>query len=97
MLSVTEAIRRFSDIEVHEDESLKCYMNCLFHEFAVVDDNGDAHFEKIRAVVPDSMKFIFDNMAAGCMHPKGDNNLCEKAFWLHKCWKAADPKHYFIV
>lgn len=71
-------------------------MNCLFHEFDVVDDNGEAHFEKIRAVVPESMKLIFDNMMVGCMHPKGDN-LCEKAFWLHKCWKTADPKHYFIV
>lgn len=27
-----EAIIKFSDGEIHEDEKLKCYMNCVFHE-----------------------------------------------------------------
>lgn len=31
-----EAIRRFSDNEIHEDEKLKCYMSCVFHETKVV-------------------------------------------------------------
>lgn len=29
---VSEAIKEFSDGEVHEDPKLKCYMSCLFHE-----------------------------------------------------------------
>lgn len=31
-----EAIKEFSDGQIHEDEKLKCYMNCIFHEAKVV-------------------------------------------------------------
>lgn len=31
-----EAIREFSDGKIHEDDKLKCYMNCMFHETKVV-------------------------------------------------------------
>lgn len=31
-----EAIKEFSDGQIHEDEKLKCYMNCIFHEVGVV-------------------------------------------------------------
>lgn len=31
-----EAITEFSDGKHHEDEKLKCYMNCVFHEIKVV-------------------------------------------------------------
>lgn len=34
-----EAIREFSDGQIHEDEKLKCYMNCIFHEIEVVSVN----------------------------------------------------------
>lgn len=86
----TEAIQRFSDVEVHENEPLKCYMNCLFHEFKMVDDDGEAHFEKILGRLPESMQKMAKQMLAKCEHPQGDN-LCERAFWLHKCFKEVDP------
>lgn len=31
-----EAITEFSDGKHHEDDKLKCYMNCVFHESRVV-------------------------------------------------------------
>ncbi|XP_050100489.1 pheromone-binding protein-related protein 6 [Anopheles aquasalis] len=91
-----EAIKKFSDEEIHEDEKLKCYMNCLFHEAKVVDDNGDVHLEKLHDSLPDSMHNIALHMGKRCLYPEGET-LCEKAFWLHKCWKQSDPKHYFLV
>uniref|UniRef100_A0A1Q3EV29 Putative odorant-binding protein n=1 Tax=Culex tarsalis TaxID=7177 RepID=A0A1Q3EV29_CULTA len=91
-----EAIIEFSDGKIHEDEKLKCYMNCLFHEAKVVDDNGDVHLEKLHDSLPNSMHDIAMHMGKRCLYPEGEN-LCEKAFWLHKCWKQADPKHYFLV
>ncbi|KAJ6642869.1 General odorant-binding protein 83a [Pseudolycoriella hygida] len=94
-----EAIKKFSDVEVHEDEKLKCYMNCLFHEAKVVDENGELHLERLAEGL-DMLKPEIQEIALGmgkkCMKPIGDN-LCEKAFWYHKCWKNADPKHYFLV
>lgn len=69
---------------------LKCYMNCIFHEFEVVDDEGEVHFDKVLRRIPDSMKEIAKNMLSKCEHPEGDN-LCKRAFWLHKCWKGIDP------
>ncbi|XP_063709574.1 general odorant-binding protein 83a-like isoform X2 [Culicoides brevitarsis] len=90
-----EAIKEFSDGQIHEDEKLKCYMNCVFHEAKVVDDNGDVHLEKLHDMLPDSMADIALHMGKRCLYPKGDT-LCERAFWLHKCWKTADPKHYFL-
>lgn len=77
-------------MEVHEDEPLKCYMNCLFHEFGMVDDAGEAHFEKILGRLPASMQPAAAQMLAECEHPQG-GNLCERAFWLHGCFKRNDP------
>lgn len=34
-----EAIRKFSDEQIHEDQQLKCYMNCVFHETKVVSSS----------------------------------------------------------
>lgn len=34
-----EAIKEFSDGKAHEDEKLKCYMNCVFHETKVVSSS----------------------------------------------------------
>lgn len=86
-----EAIKEFSDGEIHEDEALKCYMNCIFHEAKVVDDDGNVHLEKLHSMLPESMADIAMHMGKKCLYPKGDT-LCERAFWLHKCWKTADPK-----
>lgn len=69
-------------------------MNCVFHELKVVDDNGELHFEKISAgierLAPDVQEILM-NMGKKCLKPEGDN-LCERAFWFHKCWKTVDPK-----
>lgn len=94
---LTEAIKEFSDGQIHEDEALKCYMNCLFHEFEVVDDNGDVHMEKVLNAIPgEKLRNIMMEASKGCIHPEGDT-LCHKAWWFHQCWKKADPVHYFLV
>ncbi|XP_055685311.1 general odorant-binding protein 83a-like [Lutzomyia longipalpis] len=92
-------IQEFSDgdhLSPVEDEALKCYMNCLFHKIQVVDDTGHVHFEKLRLKVPDDLKDVGHNMIAQCENPVGAN-LCEKAYWLHTCFKRVDPVHYFLV
>lgn len=86
----SEAIQRFSDVEVHDNEPLKCYMSCLFHEFGMTDEAGDAHFERILSRLPASMQPVVQAMLANCEHPQGPN-LCERAFWLHSCFKRLDP------
>ncbi|XP_031617430.1 pheromone-binding protein-related protein 6-like [Contarinia nasturtii] len=94
-----EAIKEFSDGEVHEDRALKCYMSCLFHEFNVVDDNGDPHFEKIQTHVDrfdEEIRHIANKLVAACQNPQGQDK-CERAFSIHKCWKTTDPKHYFLA
>ncbi|XP_032597537.1 general odorant-binding protein 83a [Drosophila grimshawi] len=93
---VTEAaIKEFSDGEVHEDEKLKCYMYCVFDETDVLHEDGEVHLEKLLDRL-DSMHDIAINMGKRCLYPKGDTK-CERAFWLHRCWKQADPKHYFLI
>ena len=91
IILISEAIKEFSDGEIHEDEKLKCYMNCIFHEAQVVDENGNVHLEKLHDMLPESMSDIALNMGKKCLYPKGDTQ-CERAFWLHKCWKTADPR-----
>ncbi|EDS29382.1 odorant binding protein [Culex quinquefasciatus] len=90
-----DAIKRFSDQEIHEDDNLKCYMNCLFHKAGVVNDKGEFHYVKIQDFLPESMHLITLNWFKRCLYPQGEN-LCEKAFWLNKCWKERDPVHYFL-
>lgn len=89
------AVREFSDGAIVDevDESLKCYMNCMFHEMEVVDDRGHVHLEKVQDAYGDNeeMHLILLNMGKRCLYPKGDT-LCDKAFWLNRCWKRADPK-----
>lgn len=88
----TDLIKEFSDGEIVDDENLKCYMNCLFHEMDVVHDNGNVNLEKVQDAYGGDwdMHIILLNMMKRCLYPKGDN-LCEKAYWLNKCWKNADP------
>ncbi|KAJ6637723.1 General odorant-binding protein 83a [Pseudolycoriella hygida] len=90
-----DAIQEFSDGQIHEDEKLKCYMNCIFHEAKVVDADGEVHLEMLHEMLPDSMQTIAMHMGKKCLYPKGETQ-CDRAFWLHKCWKSADPKHYFL-
>lgn len=93
-LKITEAIREFSDGHIHEDEALKCYMDCLFKEAHVVDEKGDLHLEKLATHVEkldEEIQMIAINMGRKCLKVQGANQ-CERAFWYHKCWKSADPK-----
>lgn len=88
------ALKEFSDGEIHEDAPMKCYMNCIFHEFKVVDDNGEVHFDKIQSHVDawdEEVREIANGFLKQCTQLEGDNQ-CERAFSLHKCWKMADPK-----
>lgn len=82
----TEAIKEFSDGEIHEDEKLKCYMDCLFKEARVVDDAGEVHLEKLYTHIEkldEEIQMIAINMGKKCLRPKGDTQ-CERAFWYHK-------------
>lgn len=94
-----ESIKEFSDGEIHEDEKLKCYMHCLFHEAHLYNDKGELHFEKLQTHIEkldEEIQDIAFHMGRKCLKPVGDNQ-CERAFWYHKCWKTNDPKHYFLV
>ncbi|GBP16017.1 General odorant-binding protein 83a [Eumeta japonica] len=96
MTTWTRAQQPRRDADIHEDEALKCYMNCLFHEFEVVDENGDVHLETLFRMVPSSIQDVLVKASENCIHPEGDT-LCHKAWWFHQCWKKADPVvRYFI-
>lgn len=94
-----EAIKEFSDGEIHEDEALKCYMYCIFEEAGAVHANGEVHLEELAdhlSTYDDDVQEIFFHMGRRCLRPVGEN-LCERGFWFHKCWKTYDPKHYFLI
>lgn len=95
----SEAIREFSDGEIHEDGALKCYMDCLFKEAKVVDENGELHLEKLATHIEkldEEIQLIAIHMGKKCLRVQGENQ-CERAFWYHKCWKSADPKVIFSL
>lgn len=85
------AIKRFSDVEIFDDdEKLKCYMGCLFVKAGVSDGNGDLHLGKVLELIPKEFEDIALKMGSRCLKPKG-KTPCERAFWFNKCWKLADP------
>lgn len=91
---IAEAIKQFSDGEIHEDANLKCYMQCIFVEANAVDEHGEVHLEKLQVHIEDldrEIQNIAINMGKKCLYPEGET-LCDKAFWFHKCWKTNDPK-----
>lgn len=65
---------------------MKCYMDCLFKELKVVDENGELHMEKLVTHIEkldEEVQAIAIHMGRKCLKPKGDNQ-CERAFWYHK-------------
>ena len=89
-----EAIKEFSDGEIHDDEKLKCYMHCIFVEGKVVDEKDELHLEKLQLHIEKLDKEIRDiayRIGKKCLYPEGET-LCDRAFWYHKCWKSTDPK-----
>lgn len=89
-----EAIKEFSDGEIHDDANLKCYMHCVFVEANAVDEHGEVHLEKLQVHIEDldrEIQNIAIHMGKKCLYPEGET-LCDKAFWFHKCWKTNDPK-----
>ncbi|XP_055305302.1 pheromone-binding protein-related protein 6 [Sitodiplosis mosellana] len=94
-----EAIKEFSDGEIHDDPALKCYMHCLFVEAKAVDEHGEVHLELLQVHIDELDREIQDiaiHMGKKCLYPKGET-LCDRAWWYHQCWKSADPKHYFLI
>lgn len=86
------AILEFSDGKIHDDPVVKCYMNCMFHEYEIVDDDGEFHTEKVIDKIPDSLKAVAIPLLNTCfnVHVDGETQ-CDRAHLLHKCWKLADP------
>lgn len=81
-----------------DDEKLKCYMNCLFAEADLTDNDGLLHLEKLvdtLELLDEESQMIFLKMAKRCLRPE-KTTQCETAFWFHKCWKTADPVNYFL-
>uniref|UniRef100_A0A182PIX8 Uncharacterized protein n=1 Tax=Anopheles epiroticus TaxID=199890 RepID=A0A182PIX8_9DIPT len=92
-----EALERFSDADIFEDDqALKCYMQCMFRLSNVTDDRGELHLGKMFEFVSVEFEDITLRMGARCTKPKG-KDLCERAFWFHKCWKTSDPTHYYLA
>lgn len=89
---LAEAIKEFSDGEIHEDPALKCYMNCLFHEVNIVDDDGELHYEKLKRVLPDELTQFVQHIIDACeSHVPQGSNQCERAWSWHVCFKQTDP------
>lgn len=87
-----ESIIQFSDGEAHNDPILKCYMNCMFHEYLIVDDNGEFHMDKVKAKLPPSVREVAFRLLDACfnVHTDGETQ-CDRAHLLHLCWKKTDP------
>lgn len=74
-------------------------MYCLFEQEQVLDDKGELDMMKVIDRLDDldvSVQNIILNMGRRCVRPPRGKDKCERAFWYHKCWKAADPIHYYI-
>lgn len=74
-------------------------MHCVFVEGHLVDENGELHLEKLQTHIDqldEEIRNIAVRMGRKCLYAQGDD-LCEKAFWYHKCWKSSDPMHYFLI
>ncbi|XP_050071482.1 pheromone-binding protein-related protein 6-like [Anopheles maculipalpis] len=90
-------IKRFSDVDIIEDDrALKCYMDCMFRITNVTDDRGELHMGKLLDYVPPEFEDVALRMGVKCTKPKG-KDVCERAFWFHKCWKKSDPVYYYLV
>ncbi|XP_049532400.1 general odorant-binding protein 83a-like [Anopheles darlingi] len=91
------AVKRFSDEDVFEDDQkLKCYMECMFRVSNLTDSKGEVHLGKLLETIKPEFEDLALRMGAKCMKTKG-KDLCERAFWYHKCWKMSDPVHYYLI
>ncbi|KAH8310773.1 hypothetical protein KR044_002990 [Drosophila immigrans] len=79
-----------------DDEKLKSYMSCIVTDLNLVDANGDVMLEQLFQMLPAELKDVIMGMAKGCMVLQGAT-LNDKLWWLHECWKKADPANYFMI
>lgn len=66
----------------------------MFVEAKAVDEHGEVHLELLQLHIDKLDREIQDialNMGKKCLYAKGET-LCDRAWWYHNCWKAADPK-----
>lgn len=93
---LTDAIKLFSDGPVDEiDENnmnLKCYMYCLLRAFENYEVSHD--FDEFDFFTSEETEILIDMMEKcdSYEYNERDDEKCEYAFQLSKCWKMANPE-----
>lgn len=75
---------------------MKCYMSCVFQELHLMDGKGNIHFDRlylrISTLQDEELKATAKAMLDACPVDKVEGKTkCERAFWVNKCLKIADP------
>ncbi|XP_006620447.1 general odorant-binding protein 83a-like [Apis dorsata] len=77
--------------EFPEDEKLKCYFNCVFEKFNVMDKkNGKIKYDLLKKIIPEAFKEIGKEMIDSCSSIDSDDK-CEKSFMFMKCMFEVNP------
>lgn len=71
-------------------------MQCMFREAGVLTSESEVDVERMLNMLPTSMQEVARKMGENCQDIQGDGP-CERAMWLHKCWKMADPKVHLMI
>ncbi|XP_055627816.1 general odorant-binding protein 83a-like [Toxorhynchites rutilus septentrionalis] len=92
-----DSIARFNGPEIFDDdERLKCYMDCMFRRFNVTDPDGEVNMIEVYHAIPKQLNSVALKVSNVCRDSVEGSTLCERAFSHHKCWKQADPIHYYL-
>uniref|UniRef100_A0A182NL76 Ig-like domain-containing protein n=1 Tax=Anopheles dirus TaxID=7168 RepID=A0A182NL76_9DIPT len=96
--SSDEQIALFNRPEtIDAPRELQCYMHCMFRTHNVTRPDGEIDPIDVYHAIPKRFNEIALKVLVKCRNTQQEgNDLCERAYRLHKCWKETEPQHYFL-
>lgn len=77
------------------DGQFKCYLKCTMESAGMLTD-GAVSVEAVLAPLPAAVAAAHEPFLRACGTQPGADH-CEVAYNTQKCWRAANPKEFFII
>ncbi|XP_017781594.1 PREDICTED: general odorant-binding protein 83a-like [Nicrophorus vespilloides] len=83
--------------EFPDDPKFKCYIKCITVNFGAMAEDGKVTFtDDIKKQLPDDIAEPISKMVNTCKNKLKSEDVCERAYELHKCVYDIDPTKYFL-
>lgn len=69
-----------------DDNDFKCFTKCFYTKLGYLNEKGEPQLELIKENIPENEQEKGNGAIEKCKEKTSVEDLCEKAFALHKCY-----------